>query len=407
MTGSRDDRLQVGVSLLSLAPEQFTGTGTYVRELLGELARRDDVGLEVLCNTQTVDRVAHLRSDHVRVMRSDGFGIGSSRLTRVGSLAASLVRPGTAGRQLQAAAQVVHYPLTLPIPTVRRPTVVTLHDVQHHELPRNFTRVQRVWRKLTYDRAAQRADVVITDSQHAREQIVERLNIDEERVLAVHLAVDHDRFSPDRQAGEADLLAGLDLPERFLYYPASLWPHKNHRRLLAAFGRLQADDVQLLLSGATFGREPELAGWATEHGLDGRVRHLGFVADDAMPALYRRASGVVFPSLFEGFGCPPLEAMAAGCPVASSRRASLSEVCGDAAAELVPEDVNQMADAIERLLTDSTLRTRLRAAGLAHAAGFSWSDSAQAHLRAYEMALATSGSIVGRRRRLRPVIRTR
>jgi glycosyltransferase involved in cell wall biosynthesis len=159
-----------------------------------------------------------------------------------------------------------------------------------------------------------------------------------------------------------------------------MWPHKNHERLLAAFARVPDSDLRLVLTGQTYGRERLLAGHE-------RVLHLGHVAHGDMPALYRGALAVVFPSLFEGFGLPPLEAMACGTPVAASDRGAVAEVCGDAALAFEPEDVEEIAAAIEHVTQDEQLRARLRAAGIARAAGFTWERTAAAHLRAYEHAL--------------------
>ena len=364
--------LRVGLSLLSLSEEQFTGTATYVRELVSELRTREAIELNVL-------------------RRAPGSRAQRTRAGRAATLAATMVPRNPAGRRLEMRAEVVHYPLTLPLPAVGCPTVVTLHDLQHHELPQNFTRAQRAWRWVTYDRAARHADVVITDSDHAREQIIERLKIRADRVMAVHLAVDHARFSPDGGHDDDELLRGLRLPRRFILYPASFWPHKNHRRLFGALSRLRQTDVCLVLTGATFGRDRELHALARAHGVENRLRHLGHVPEAAIPALYRRAEAAVVPSLFEGFGLAALEAMAAGCPVASSHRGSLGEVVDDCAVELDPCDEEQMAAAIERVLDDADLRSRLRTRGLARAARFSWRANADAHVRAYNLAVAHGG----------------
>jgi glycosyltransferase involved in cell wall biosynthesis len=243
----------------------------------------------------------------------------------------------------------------------------------------------RAWRWVTYDRAARSATVVVTDSEHARRQIIDVLRVAPERVVVVHLAVDHERFSPV-PADDASLLERLQLPERFIYYPAGLWAHKNHLRLLEAFAMLEDRRLSLVLSGASTGRLREILDRARGLGIGDRVQYVGFLPDAAVPALYRRAHALVFPSLFEGFGLPPLEAMACGCPVASSQRASLSEVCGDAAVVLEPEDPQQMARAIATVVEDEKVRAQLRERGLARASGFSWDAVADAHLEVYRRA---------------------
>jgi glycosyltransferase involved in cell wall biosynthesis len=263
---------------------------------------------------------------------------------------------------------VVHYPVTVPVPRVTgAPRVVSLLDVQHHELPQMFRRSERGFRRWAYDGAARGADQVITISEHAREGIVERLGIAADRVHAIHLGVDHDLFTPEGPKRDG-------LPERYVVYPANLWPHKNHAGLLRAWRRVADPDLHLVLSGQTYG-QPAPTGE--------RVMHIGHIPLGEMPGLLRGAEAMVFPSLFEGFGLPPLEAMACGTPVAASNRGAIAEVAGDAALLFDPEDPDEMAAAIEAVAGDSSRR----AAAIERAAGFTWKTTAAAHLRVYERAL--------------------
>jgi glycosyltransferase involved in cell wall biosynthesis len=282
----------------------------------------------------------------------------------------------TVGPRLRAAVDVLHYPLTVPVPRFDGPTVVTLHDLQHLELPSFFSRAERAFRRFAYEGAARRASVVVTPSEHARSMAAERLGVDPERVVVAPHGVDHSRFTPEGPS---------EGPERFVYYPANLWPHKNHRRLIEALARTSDREVELVLSGKPSG-SGELLELAARLGVGGRVRHLGYLPHARVPALLRRARGMVFPSLFEGFGQPPLEAMACGCAVASSVRGALGEVCSGAVLELDPLDVDSIAAAIDALASDDALVAGLRARGLERAAGYTWARSAQAHREAYALA---------------------
>ena len=384
--------LTVGLSLLTQGAHQFTGTASYVRGLLREFAREPlGVGVHALCNEHALRAFGGCARGNVRVTPATGLRVGTSRARRAATLARALVRPATVSRQFSPSVSVVHYPLTLGVPWTALPTVLSLHDVQHHDMPQHFSMVARLTRQILYDAPARRATLLVTLSEHSKERIVATLEIDPARVTVIPLAADHDRFRPHPDPREEELVAALCLPKRFLFYPATLWPHKNHLRLLDAFARVKDPQLHLLLCGAPFGRLEEIRAAAARHGIADRVRHLGFVADDVLPAIYRRATALVFPTTYEGFGAPTLEAMASGCPVASSLSGPLAEICAGAAEVLEPQDPAQMAAAISAVTTDEELRSRLRQAGIERAAQFSWARSARAHADVYRRARDVGG----------------
>jgi glycosyltransferase involved in cell wall biosynthesis len=288
---------------------------------------------------------------------------GDSNLTRFLAMSSGRFHPRIDGREFD----VVHYPVTVPVPNIHgAPRVVTLLDVQHHELPQMFSLAERMFRRWAYDGSARHADQVITISEHARQGIVDRLHIPPERVHAIHLGVDHDRFKPDGPMREG-------LPARYVVYPANLWPHKNHEGLLAAWKQVRDPELHLVLSGQTYGHDVP----AGE-----RVLHIGHIPLDEMPGLLRGAEALIFPSLFEGFGLPVLEAMACGTPVAASNRGAIAEVAGDAALLFDPEDPAAIAAAIEAVAGDASPR----AAAIDHAASFTWEATAAAHMDVYGLA---------------------
>lgn len=366
--------MHVALALLTLFPGRSGGTETYARALVREFGRGRAAGPMTLLVSERVARALGDPGLPMHVVSS--YRTGDSAATRLLAMTFAGLAPRLTGRDVPAGIDVVHYPVTVPIPRVDgAATVVSLNDVQHHELPEFFSTAERRYRRWAYDGAARRADEVLTLSEHARGQIVERLGVPPDHVTAIPCAVDHDRFSP--QPGELD--SQLDLPERFLLYPANLWPHKNHERLLRAHALAGLGDVDLVLTGQTYGRL--LPGAA-----HGRVRHLGHVPFERLPALYRRATAMVFPSLFEGFGMPLVEAMASGCPVAASASGAIAETCGDAALLFDPEDEEAIAGAMRRIVEDEELRARLRADGLLRAAGFRWDDVAARHVEVYRRA---------------------
>lgn len=371
--------------LATLTPGHVGGSETYARGLLGAYAAgHGPARTTVLAHAAALRTLAGL-DGAVALHELQGAGPAADGAARAAWLVRALA--GARARPARGAGlDVVHAPLTVPVPAVAGvPLVVTLHDVAHHEVPESFSAAERAFRRVAYDAPARRAALVITDSAHARGEIAARLGIPAERIVAIHHGIDHERFTPAAGERDAEHLAPLDLPERFVVYPANLWTHKNHERLFD--GLAACDEVDLVLTGQRGPRWARLREHAARRGVAARVRHLGYVPGAALPALYRRAAGLVFPSLFEGFGAPPLEAMACGCPVAASSAGAVAEITGDAALRFDAHDPEAIGAALRRLTGDEALIARLRAAGPAHAAGFSWERTARLHAAAYEQAI--------------------
>ena len=378
--------MHVGFSLLTLFPTLAGGSETYVSGLLGQFATGNGPELlTILANRHVLEPYARYERGPVRVHHVTSYRPGDSMGTRAAAMALARALPTRAARDVPRGLDVVHYPVTVPIPRLDLPTVVTIHEVQLHDRPEVFSRLERRYRRWAYDGSARSADIVIAVSDHVRRRLVESVGVDPARIETIYLGIDHERYAPGPRPEDERALARYSLPERFLLYPANIWPHKNHERLVQAFAQVADPSLHLLLAGQTYGRLAPLLEFAQHSGVGDRVAHLGYVPPAEMPALLRRARGVVFPSLYEGFGLPPLEAMACGVSVAVSGRGSLAEVVGDAALVFDPESPEAIAEAIDRLP-----KTDLREAGLARAAQFTWADAARRHVAAYERAIAAA-----------------
>ena len=182
------------------------------------------------------------------------------------------------------------------------------------------------------------------------------------------------------------------LHHRFLLYSGNVKPHKNLERLIDAFARLRqqgSDDVKLLISGSEISRYATLRRAVHRYNLHKHVRFLGFLSTDTLAALYHLADAFVFPSLYEGFGLPPLEAMASGTPVLTSNVSSLPEVVGDAALLIDPHDPESIADGMQQILSDTALRERLIGLGRIRASRFSWESSVRRVLATYRRVSAS------------------
>jgi glycosyltransferase involved in cell wall biosynthesis len=339
----------VAIPLLTLVPGRLGGSETYVRELLRGLGRVGTHEYRVVVPPIASDRGEGLPTTVATEYRSSRSTPG--RLVAIGLASA---RPGVLRTRLDGA-RAAHFPLTIELPKTQLPTVVTLHDVQHLDLPEMFPRAERAFRSVFWDRSLRRADRVIAISEFAAERAVTKLDLDPAGVRVVPLGLDHDRLAP-----------GTVEREPFLLYPARRWKHKNHDRLFEAFAtiRRRRPDLRLVLTGGgDFGGLPDGVEWR------------GHVDADELVSLLQRATALVFPSLYEGFGLPPLEAMACGCPVACSNAGALPEVVGDAARLFDPRNSAAITEAVLEVLDDPEPWIER---GLVRAERFSWDETARA-----------------------------
>jgi len=270
-----------------------------------------------------------------------------------------------------------------PVPL---PSVVTIPDVQHEAYPQFFPEAELRLRRTYFPATCSMSSAILTLSEFSKKDIVDRYGVAPDRVHVVYTGVSPRFFTPD--LGDAAVRAKYNLPERYLYYPANAWPHKNHSLLLIALRVLAATGRQvppLVLSGAPLETASDLVRFADHLGV--QVRHLGYLPYLDIPAIYRGARLLVFPSLFEGFGMPVIEAMAAGVPVAAASVTSLPEVIGDAGILFNPRKPDEIADAIDRLWNDEKLRTEMIRRGREQACRFSWAECARRTLEAFDEAV--------------------
>jgi glycosyltransferase involved in cell wall biosynthesis len=348
--------MRVGLSLLTLVPGLVGGSETYARELTRAL---DRVG--VLEYAAFVPSIAPDAADGLPATVVPEYRARTTMPGRVAAMSLAAAFPGRIRHRFDAAnLDALHFPLSVMLPRVDRPpAATTVHDLQHELYPRFFSRAELAYRRAVYGWTVKRSRMLIAISEHARETLIDRYALDPDRVRTIHLGIDHERFTPEGRPRET-----------FALYPANRWRHKNHERLFTAFAlvRRERPDLRLVLTGTGHDRAPLPAG----------VESRGHVTMDELVELYRTAACLVFPSLYEGFGLPPLEAMACGCPVAVANTTSLPEVCGDAAEYFDPLSAEDMAAAIVRALDG-----RLVERGLTHAAGFTWDACVRAHDAVY------------------------
>jgi glycosyltransferase involved in cell wall biosynthesis len=348
----RCDGVRVGISLLTLASGELGGSAVAARQLVRALAAAGTHDYVVFVPADAKDAAGPLPAVAVHEPPAE-----RRWPLHLGARALDAFRSRRVHTKLDDV-DALHYALASPEPETEAPTVVTLHDVQHRDLPDFFGAGRRSFQRDAYDRAARSAEAIVVPSEFVRERVRDLLELDVTRVHVIPPGLNQTVFRP-----------GEDTREPFILYPARPWPHKNHARLFEAFATLRKTrpKLRLILTGEGLDRLGHLP--------DG-VERWGVVAPADLASLYRRAACLVYPSLYEGLGLPPLEAMACGCPVAAANVAALPETVGEAAVLFDPLDPDAMAEAI--LETDER-RAELRELGLARAAGFTWAEAARRH----------------------------
>ncbi|MCL6519941.1 MAG: glycosyltransferase family 4 protein [Armatimonadetes bacterium] len=264
-------------------------------------------------------------------------------------------------------------------------SVVTVLDLSFVRFPQYFPRFQRQYLKCFTFWSAQRANAVITISEHSKREIVELLKVPENKVFAIPLGIDRN-FHPVAAEEIARVASRYGISENTILFVGTLEPRKNIHSLIAAFNIVRKKFNQhctLVLAGGKGWFYHELFEFVRQLHLGDSIRFLGYVPAEDLPALYGAASVFVYPSIYEGFGLPPLEAMACGTPVITSSTTSLPEVVDDVGIMVEPHDVEALADAILRVLCDFDLRQEMRAKGIERAKRFSWEETARQTLKVY------------------------
>jgi glycosyltransferase involved in cell wall biosynthesis len=347
---------------------QDFGIGTYVRNLVRHLARIDQKTEYILfCRPGDRDRIA-LPSANFRLIDEPAGPYSVAEQVRI---------PISIRRERVDLFHSPHY--VLP-PLVNCRSVVTIHDCIHLMFPEYLPgRVAYLYARMQMWAAAHRADRVLTVSETSKQDILRRFRIPADKVTVVYNAIDERLAVPPAPEDFERVRDRYQLNDPFALYVGNIKPHKNLERLIEAFRNLRREpafeSLKLVIIGDEISRYQGLRRAVHEHKLHKHVRFLGFVPPATLGVLYRLARVFVFPSLYEGFGLPPLEAMYLGTPVVTSNVSSLPEVVGDAAVLVDPYSAASIAEGMRKALTDESLRASLRASGMARAREFSWEHS--------------------------------
>lgn len=361
---------------VSAVPARPVGAGVYTLELARELATREALDVHLVARGDDAARWAEIAP------RATLHPVVPRRRP------ARLVWEQTGATRLAAGtgAELWHGPhYTLPL-RLDLPRVVTVHDLTFFDHPEWHERTKVLFFRRMIRASTARADAIVAVSDHTAGRLRAVLAPRAPVIVAPH-GVDHERFTP---RGHDDLtrLAAAGIRPPYIGFAATLEPRKDVPTLIAAFARLapQHAHLKLVIAGRDGWGTVAVRDAAAASGCTTRIQRIGWMDEDLLPAFFRQAAVLAYPSLEEGFGLPALEALACGAALVTTTGSAMAEVVGDAARLVEPGDVAGLAAAIDAVLSDHDLESRLRASGPPRAAGFTWSRSADAHLEAYAAA---------------------
>ena len=376
--------MRIGIQLLSLRPGQVGGQGVFIRRLLQHLAgqlgddrlvvfARPELAGEPLFAELASDARVEMVVENPEAHYGDGYADWNLRLLDAARL------------------EVAFFPLSFFFPRpLPLPVVLHVPDLQHEYFPEYFPPDQLAWRRERIPESVELADAVITYTQFSARGLLEKLGADKRKLHIIpaggftksefHAARMPDNWPPPPLSVQP-----------FIFYPAADWPHKNHETLLNALALLaeRGRPEHLALSGMLSQRGDALRDLADQRGIADRVHFLGCVSQDELMALYRAATLMAFPSRFEGFGIPLIEAMQLGCPVVASKSAAIPETAANAAV-YCKDDPASWAEAIEQVCSLPVMRRNLQARGHTRANEYDWNRSAQLHLTLFRRAATTN-----------------
>jgi len=388
--------MRIGFNGLFLGRDA-TGSGQYARHLLQALLELDEGSEFWVFKPQERKTSGELDSgsDTAAPVRHVATLTGG-RWRNLDKLWFEQVAFGRACRR--ARVDLCHVPYFASPVLSKVPTIVTIHDLIPLLLSEYRSSLAVKLYTLLVSAAARRADLIITDSQHSKQDIVAHLGIDRDRVRAIYLAAAPSCGVISDAAMLAHARQQYGLPKRYILYLGGFDRRKNLEVLLRAYARLLAmlDDAPPLVVAGRLPNEdtalfPNPRRMARELAVDARVIFTGWVAEEDKAALYSGALFFAFLSIYEGFGLMPLEAMACGTPVLAARAASLPEIVGPGGVLVDPTDVDEVAQKMAALVRDAEGRERLAAEALKQAARFDWKQTAEATLRAYRSVLECRG----------------
>lgn len=356
-----------------------SGIGTYLRNLLKAFAHYSEFSLHVITTQEILNKAPELQKFEISLIKAGVYSLKEQIELPLNIPCCDLFWSPN---------------FNVPLLTVRaRKKVVTIHDVFYLAHSSSLPFHKKHYARFVTKKAARQSNLVITDSDFSKGEICRYTGISEGKIKRIHLGVDHQFFSdPLSREEEQKILKKYVPPKQFFLYVGNLKSHKNLLRLLEAYKRWleeKGTEVHLILIGKSFSDCPVYETIKNIPQFKGQVHLYNSVENRELIWFYSNAQATVLPSLYEGFGFPPLEAMCCGCPTIVSTAASLPEICGDASYYIDPTDINSMVQGLENIIEDQPLRKSLSEKGYRRVKEFQWNKAFEEHIQAFEQVIHT------------------
>jgi len=381
--------MNIGLSVIGFYPGKMGGMETYFKGLLAYLQETDhENNYAILCNT--ISAGDFRLSNPLFSLETFDFNEGTMKWLVRGVLKNALSVDILSPKIDRLGLDVIHHPFTLLDPiNLKSPSVLTFFDMQQEFYPEFFSRRELRMRKANFRRSIKQANRIIVSSEFTKHCLIERYGFPEEKIDVIYFGYAREYRIIDSTDILDQARNKYDLRKPFLFYPAASWPHKNHKLLLSAIKIIKDNngfDGQLVLTGIVKASHDEMLREIGRLDLKKDVKFLGYVPYEDLPSIYNLARMLVFPSLFEGFGIPLVEAMACGCPVACSNATTLPEIIGAAGVLFDPTSPMDIAEKTWSVWSDNGRRQGMRAAGLERVTEFDWGNAAKKTVAVYRKA---------------------
>ncbi|CAM4411860.1 glycosyltransferase family 4 protein [Paenibacillus alkaliterrae] len=363
--------MRIGIHLLDLIPGKIGGMEQYVKNLISySIKQSDQCEIFLFLNKHNLDAFSE-RKDNVFKILIDEKEDRSPQLHRwIQDLNLSV----------WFCPLLVLEPLDVSIPSA-----VTIPDIQHEFYPEFFDPRILQWRLKKYQVSVENCSAVLTLSDYSKKTIIEKYKVAQEKVHAIHLDSSQEFYLNHDETMNRKVVRKYHLPDQYGFYPANTWPHKNHLNLLKAIDILKKKHnikMKIVFTGSEQQEYASITTFIKEHDLSDQVYFLGYIPQAEVPYIYKNASFLVFPSLYEGFGIPLVEAMRTKTPIICSNSASIPEVVGDSALLFDPNDPEEIALKMLEVLNDTT-RSELRSKAVKQAEKFCWEKCARITLQVF------------------------